>query len=116
MIKSVTLRYAQAYAAEFSPRDFEAKLLILLDTDFPLYVDVIMRKRLDHLLSPRFNYEWVSLKQKVLPDLLLATGPTDLRFSKVPKLFINAEVSEQDRKNILEKCEELVLQKKKQVT
>ncbi|WP_270744659.1 helix-turn-helix domain-containing protein [Lactococcus petauri] len=115
-VKSLTLRYAQAYAAEFSPRDFEAKLLILLDTDFPLYVDVIMRKRLDHLLSPRFNYEWVSLKQKVLPDLLLATGPTDLRFSNVPKLFINAEVSEQDRKNILEKCEELVLQKKKQVT
>ena len=71
---------------------------------------------MDHLLSPRFNYEWVSLKQKVLPDLLLATGPTDLRFSNVPKLFINAEVSEQDRKNILEKCEELVLQKKKQVT
>ena len=114
-MKSLTLRYAQAYAAEFSPRDFEAKLLILLDTDFPLYVDVIMRKRLDHLLSPRFNYEWVSLKQKVLPDLLLATGPTDLRFSNVPKLFINAEVSEQDSKNILETCEELSVKKKNQL-
>ncbi|MFK4886616.1 hypothetical protein ACI1UN_05825, partial [Lactococcus petauri] len=64
--------------------------------------------------SPRFNYEWVSLKQKVLPDLLLATGPTDLRFSNVPKLFINAEVSEQDRKNILETCEELIAQKRNQ--
>lgn len=114
-IKSLTLRYAQAYAAEFSPRDFEAKLLILLDTDFPLYVDVIMRKRLDHLLSPRFNYEWVTLKQKVLPDLLLATGPTDLRFSNVSKVFINAEVSEQDRKNILEACEDLITQKKKKL-
>ena len=112
-VKSLTLRYAQAYAAEFSPRDFEAKLLILLDTDLPLYVDVIMRKRLDHLLSPRFNYEWVSLKQKILPDLLLATGPTDLRFSNVTKVFINAEVSEQDRKNILEACEDLITQKKK---
>lgn len=114
-MKSLTLRYAQAYAAEFSPRDFEAKLLILLDTDFPLYVDVIMRKRLDHLLSPRFNYEWVSLKEKIVPDLLLATGPTDLRFSNVAKVFINAEVSEQDSKNILERCEELVIQKKNQV-
>ncbi|WP_285142147.1 helix-turn-helix domain-containing protein [Lactococcus petauri] len=112
-MKSLTLRYAQAYAAEFSPRDFEAKLLILLDTDFPLYVDVIMRKRLDHLLSPLFNYEWVSLKEKVVPDLLLATGTTDVRFSKVPKVFLNAEVSEQDRKNILEVCEELVLKKSK---
>lgn len=112
-MKSLTLRYAQAYAAEFSPRDFEVKLLILLDTDFPLYVDVIMRKRLEHLLSPRFNYEWVSLKQKVLPDLLLATGPTDLRFSNVAKVFINAEVSEQDRKNILETCEELICKKNK---
>ena len=110
-IKSLTLRYAQAYAAEFSPRDFEVKLLILLDTDFPLYVDVIMRKRLDYLLLPRFNYEWVSLKEKVVPDLLLATGPTDLRFSNVPKVFINAEISEQDSKNILETCEELIGQK-----
>lgn len=114
-IKSLTLRYAQAYAAEFSPRDFESKLFILLDTDFPLYVDIIMRKRLDHLLSPRFNYEWVSLKEKVVPDLLLATAPTDLRFSNVPKLFINAEVSERDRKNILETCEELIAQKKKKL-
>ncbi len=112
-MKSLTLRYAQAYAAEFSPRDFEAKLLILLDTDFPLYVDVIMRKRLDHLLSPLFNYEWVSLKEKVVPDLLLATGTTDVRFSKVPKVFLNAEVSEQDRKNILEVCEELIRKKNK---
>lgn len=113
MIKSLALRYAQAYATEFSPRDFEVKLLILLDTDFPLYVDGIMRKRLDYLLSPRFNYEWVSLKEKVVPDLLLATSPTDLRFSNVPKVFINPEVSEQDSKNILEMCEELTIQKKK---
>lgn len=35
MMKSLTLRYAQAYAAEFSPRDFEVELLILLDTDLP---------------------------------------------------------------------------------
>lgn len=112
MMKSLTSRYAQAYAAEFSPRDFEVKLLILLDTDLPLYVDVIMRKRLDYLLSPRFNYEWVSLKEKVVPDLLLATGPADLRFSNIPKVFINAEVSEQDSKNILETCEELIGQKK----
>ncbi|MFK4895358.1 helix-turn-helix domain-containing protein [Lactococcus petauri] len=110
--KSLTLRYAQAYAAEFSPRDFEVKLLILLDTDFPLYVDIIMRKRLDYLLSPRFNYEWVSMKEKVVPDLLLSTGPTDLRFSNTPKVFINAEVSAQDSKNILEMCEELVVKKR----
>lgn len=45
---------------------------------------------------------------KALSDLLLATVPTDLRFSNVPKLFINAEVSEQDRKNIFERCEELI--------
>ncbi|MFK4894766.1 helix-turn-helix domain-containing protein [Lactococcus petauri] len=114
-IKSLTFRYAQAYAAEFSPRDFEVKLLLLLDTDLPLYVDVLMRKRLDHLLSPRFNYEWITLKQKMVPDLLLATAPNDLRFSNTPKVFINAEVSEQDSKNILEMCEVLILQKKSQL-
>lgn len=51
------------------------------------------------------------LKEKVVPDLLLATGITDLRFSNVPKAFTNAEVFEQDSKNILETCKQLVHQK-----
>ncbi len=112
MTKSLTLRYAQAYAAEFSPRDFEVKLIILLDSDLPLYVDIIMRKKLDYILSPRFNYEWVSLKQKIRPDILLATGPTDLRFSNVPKVLINAEVTEKDSSNIIKMCKQLILQRK----
>lgn len=32
---------------------------------------------------------------KVLSDLLLSTGTTDLRFLNVPKVFVNAEVTKQ---------------------
>ena len=41
-LKGLTLRFGQAYVMEFSPRDFETKVTILLTTDLPLYVDKIM--------------------------------------------------------------------------
>ncbi|BDW49742.1 hypothetical protein LG21E20_14040 [Lactococcus formosensis] len=50
---------------------------------------------IQNFLSLRFNYGWGSLKQKVLSDLLLSTGTTDLRFLNVLKVFVNAEVTEQ---------------------
>ncbi|MCO7181547.1 hypothetical protein NH621_10260 [Lactococcus formosensis] len=62
-------------------RDFEVKLLTFIGY------------RISFLYA--FKYEWINLKQKVLSDLLLSTGTTDLRFLNVPKVFVNAEVTKQ---------------------
>lgn len=110
-LKGLTLRFGQAYVMAFSPRDFETKVTILLTTDLPLYVDKIMYERLEALLSPRFNYEWITLDKKQRPDLLLSTGPIDEKFLNVPKLFINAQITKKDKEAILKACEQIVIEK-----
>lgn len=35
-LKALTLRYSQAYVSEFSPRNFESKIKMMLDTDVPM--------------------------------------------------------------------------------
>lgn len=110
-LKALTLRYAQAYVMEFSPRDFEPQIHILLDTDMPMYTDKIMRERLNAILSPKFNYQWVKREEKVLPDLLLATGMTAAKFSKVPTVYVNAEVSKKDKEAISKACEKIIQEK-----
>lgn len=113
-LKALSLRYAQAYVMEFSPRDFEPKIHILLDTDMPMYTDKIMRERLNAILSPKFNYQWVKAEEKVRPDLLFATGVTADKFSKVPTVYLNAEVSKKDKEAIIEACEKLIQEKQKE--
>ncbi|MFK4897216.1 hypothetical protein ACI1TH_10040, partial [Lactococcus petauri] len=113
-LKALTLRYAQTYVMEFSPRDFEPEIHILLDTDVPMYADKIMLKRLDALLAPKFNYKWVKREEKRLPDLLLSTGEAADKFSKIPTLYLNAEVSKKDKDAIVKMCEKIVEEKQKQ--
>lgn len=113
-LKALSLRYAQAYVMEFSPRDFEPKINILLDTDMPMYTDKIMQERLNAILSPKFNYQWVMREEKVLPDLLFATGVIPEKFSKVPTVYLNAEVSKKDKDAILKMCEKIVEEKQNQ--
>ena len=113
-IKALTLRYAQAYAMEFSPRDFEPQIRILLDTDIPLYADRIMLGQLNALLSPKFNYQWVKREERVLPDLLLSTGKIAEKFSKIPTVYLNAEISKKDKEAIVKACEKITFDKNKQ--
>lgn len=113
-LKSLSLRYAQAYVMEFSPQDFEPQIHILLDTDMPMYTDKIMRERLNAILSPKFNYRWVKGEEKVRPDLLFATGVTTEKFSKVPTVYLNAEVSKKDKEAIIKACEKIVEEKETQ--
>ena len=113
-LKALSLRYAQAYVMEFSPQDFEPQIHILLDTDMPMYTDKIMRERLNAILSPKFNYRWVRGGEKVRPDLLFATGVTTEKFSKVPTVYLNAEVSKKDKEAIIKACEKIVEEKETQ--
>lgn len=113
-LKALSLRYAQAYVMEFSPRDFEPKIYILLETDMPMYTDRIMQERLNAILSAKFNYQWVKSEEKVLPDLLFATGMAADKFSKVPTVYINAEVSKKDKDAIIKACEKIVEEKETQ--
>lgn len=112
VLKALTLRFGQAYVMEFSPRDFETKVTILLLTDLPLYIDKIMYERLEALLSPRFNYEWIKLGEKQRPDLLLATGPIEEKFLNVSKLFINAQITQKDKEAILKACDQIINRKR----
>lgn len=110
-LKALTLRYAQAYIMEFPPCDFEPKLYILLDTDFPMFLDKIIINEVNHLLSSKFNYEWVTLEKKMLPDLLLSSGMVDDKFSKIPQKFIKPELSMSDKEEIIQVCRDLLKSK-----
>lgn len=112
-LKGLTLRYAQAYVFEFSPQDFEPKIQILLNTDVPMYLDKVLVQRLNQLLSSKFNYEWVSLEQNRRPNLLVTTGVVEEKFLSVPKVFINPELTKKDEENIVEACDKLVKEKRK---
>lgn len=113
-LKSLTLRYTQAYVMEFSPQDFEPEIRILLDTDIPMYADKIMLKRLDAILASKFNYKWIKGEEKILPDLLLATSKAADKFSKTPTVYINVEVSQKDKEAIIKICEKIVEEKQVQ--
>lgn len=113
-LKSLTLRYAQAYVMEFPPRDFEPKISILLDTDLPMYVDRLISERLTHLLLYKFNFKWVTPEQKILPDLLLATGQVEEKYWNTPTVFLNAEISKKDAEEIVAACERILEKKRKE--
>lgn len=113
LLRTLTFRYAQAYVLEFSPRDFEPKIKILLDTDVPMYEDKLITERINHLLAPKFNYEWITLNQKEIPDLIITTGGIDIEFSNILKVIINVELSHKDTFKIIEVCEKILKKKRK---
>lgn len=114
-LKALSAKYAQAYVMEFSPRDFEPKIHISLDTDMPMYIDKIMRERVNAILSPKFNYKWVNVEEKGCPDLLLATGVIAKKISDVPIVYLNAEVSKKDEEAIRKSCEKIIQAKLKEM-
>lgn len=113
-LQGLTLRFAQAYVAEFSPQDFEPKISILLSTDLPAYLDVIIKRRMSASLSSKFNIEWLNQDPNVMPDLLLATGVVSDEFDEIPHIFINAEINQKDYNKIIMECEKILDQKRKQ--
>lgn len=111
ILKTLTFRYAQAYVLEFSPRDFEPKIKLLLDTDVPMYEDKLIIERITHLLAPKYNYEWVTLKQTEHPDLIITTGEIEDIFPEVIKVTLNVELSQKDIHNIMKTCEKILDEK-----
>lgn len=109
-VKSLTLRYGQAYTMEFSPLDFEPHLSLLLDTATPMYIDEMVRDRIHDVLHTRFNFSW-SEHNNAQPDLLIATGEIENKDPNVPIVYINIEVLKKDENALIEACEQIVFQK-----
>lgn len=112
--KTLTFRYAQAYVLAFSPRDFEPKIKLLLDTDVPMYEDKLLTERINHLLAPKFNYEWITLDQTEFPDLIITTGEVEEKYSNTQKVIINVELSTKDTYKIIKICENILIKKKEE--
>ncbi|WP_338963375.1 helix-turn-helix domain-containing protein [Lactococcus petauri] len=114
-VKSLTLRYGQAYVMEFSPQDFEIEITILLLTDGAAYIDEITINRIQNLLKNRFNIKLLVGETNVVPDLILATDMVDLRYPHIKKLYINPEISLKDTENIFRACDNIKKKKKEMI-
>ena len=110
-LKSLALRYGQAYIMEFSPHDFEPEINILLITDNAMYVDKIMEQRITNLLDNRFNFTLSVTQPKSTPDLIIGTDTIDNKYPNIERLFINPEVSKKDREKIFTACSEILKRK-----
>ncbi|MGY3713372.1 helix-turn-helix domain-containing protein [Lactococcus petauri] len=110
-LKSLTLRYGQAYIMEFSPHDFEPKIKILLLTDSAMYIEKIISQRVENLLKYRFNFILEIDRPSSTPDLILETDVIDTKYSDSKRLFINLEVAPKDRENILTACKDILKEK-----
>lgn len=110
-LKSLALRYGQAYIMEFSPHDFEPEINILLITDNAMYVDKIMEQRITNLLENRFNFTLSVTQPKFTPDLIIGTDVIDTKYPNVKRLFINSEVSKKDREKIFSACSKILKSK-----
>ncbi|MDT2742371.1 helix-turn-helix domain-containing protein [Lactococcus garvieae] len=110
-LKSLALRYGQAYVIEFSPHDFEPKINILLITDNAMYVDKIMAQRINNLLENRFNFTLSVTQPESTPDLIIGTDVIDTKYPNIERLFINSEVSKKDREKIITACSEILKSK-----
>lgn len=112
-LKSLTLRYGQAYIMEFSPHDFEPKIKILLLTDTAMYIERITQQRIENLLKYRFNFILEIDHSNSTPDLILETDTLKRNYKNSKRLFINTEVSPKDRENILKICTQILDEKTK---
>lgn len=112
-LKSLTLRYAQAYILEFSPQDFEPEIKILLLTDVALYIDMITQERIENLLHDKYNYTLERNFAIGKPDLILSTGLIEDKYKRSKVIYINSEVNKKDVENIFKSCKEILLSKKK---
>lgn len=112
-LKSLTLRYGQAYIMEFSPHDFEPKIKILLLTDTAMYIERITQQRIENLLKYRFNFILEIDRSTSTPDLILETDTLKRNYKNSKRLFINTEVSPKDRENILKICTQILEEKTK---
>lgn len=106
--RGLVLRYAQAYVTEFPPQDFEPQISILLITDLPVYLDVVMKRRLVSILSYKFNIVWLTQEQNIMPDILLSTGIVNECYKKITHIYLNAEITEKDSYAIIKQCEKIV--------
>jgi hypothetical protein len=114
-LKSLTLRYAQAYISEFSPQDFEPEIRILLLSDAALYIDLITQERIGNLLRDKYNFILEFDFSTKKPDLVLATGRIDTEDKSSKVVYISYGITIKDAKNILTACQEILeLKNKKQ--
>lgn len=111
-LRGLVLRYAQAYVTEFPPQDFEPEISILLTTDLPVYLDIVMKRRLVSILSDKFNIVWLTREQNIMPDLLLSTGIINERYKKISHIYLNAEITAKDAHSIIKQCEKIVAYKR----
>lgn len=110
-LKTLSLRYAQAYVLEFEPNDFEPEIRLLLDTDVPLYADKIIVERISNILFSRFNFKIKTTNLDFVPDLTVSTGFFDSNYENPDLLYISPEVNQMDAERLIEACES-VLRKK----
>ena len=114
LLKTLAFRYAQAYILEFSPRDFELQIKILLDTDVSAYEDKLIIEKISHLLAPRFNFEWVTLKKMNMPDLIITTCEVEEKFSNISQVIINGKLTAKDTLEVIKNCEKIFNEKNKE--
>ena len=84
----------------------------MLDTDVPMHEDKLICERIDHLLAPKFNCEWITLHQNEVPDLIIGMGEIDSQFSKIIQVIVNIELSTKNTQEIIEACEEILSRKR----
>lgn len=111
-LKSISYRYAQAYIMEFPPQDFEPEINILLASDVAMYLDKLVRDRLNHLLKDKFNIKITTDSSQQHIDLVLSTGVISKKFDKSRKIYINAEVTKKDGENIIKACRDILIEKR----
>lgn len=112
-LKSLTLRYGQAYIMEHSPHDFEPQIKILLLTDTAMYVERITQQCIENLLKFRFNFILEADLPTSTPDLILEADTIRQNYKNTRRLFINSEVSPKDRESILKICNKILKEKTK---
>ncbi len=103
-LKSLSLRYAQAYVMEFSPQDFEPEIRILLASDMAMYLDKLVIDRVEHLLKDRFNFKLTTDSTTPKIDLVLSTGVVEEKLEDIRRIYINPEITKKDSETIIADC------------
>lgn len=112
LISALAFNLTKAYLLEFSPKDFEPEINILLLSDSPAYVERETVYKIKSILRYKFN---IKISTTDLPnksfDLLIATAMYKDNPQNIPTVYVFPQIIEKDVQNIKEKCEEVYINK-----
>ncbi|TYC48361.1 hypothetical protein ESZ50_09120 [Weissella muntiaci] len=113
---TLAFKYSNAFALVLPINIFEPKINIYIETDFPIYIDVQIKKELYALLSTTYN---IAIRESPkLPECDLAINfnlsANSSDSEGIPRIYTHVHMSDGEKNQILEQCRKILIRKKSQ--